>query len=178
MVVVHDLMQVVFPLVYVFQLDVSGQGGLYALLPLVDALDAVDGEDPEVVDPLLEEFVQLGHRQLLPLPLPNDLANLLQTSLPRLDGGHHLLHQGRLLGHLRKLVLYVLQNLHGVVLPVENLGHDLHVALGDVLLVPEFLQIGESLVDGLFLPLLVSAVVGLVSHFVWVSGGVLLSREG
>ena len=61
MVILHDLVQVVFPLIDVLQLEISGQGGLDALLPLVDALDAVDGEDPEVVDPLLKQFIQLGH---------------------------------------------------------------------------------------------------------------------
>lgn len=61
-----------------------------------------------MVDPLLEQFVQLGDGQLLPLPLPDYLPNLLQTSLPRLDGAHHLLHQGGLLAYLRKFMLYVL----------------------------------------------------------------------
>lgn len=52
------------------------------------------------------------------------------------------------------------------------------MTLGDALLVPEFLEVGKGLVDGLLLALLVSTVVGLVADFVWVWGGILLSREG
>jgi hypothetical protein len=71
-----------------------------ALLPLIDALDAVNGEDPQVVDPLLEHLVELVDIDLLLLPLLDDVGDLLQTALPRVDRGHHLLNQGGLLGHL------------------------------------------------------------------------------
>lgn len=43
------------------QFDVAGQHRLNALLPLVNTLDTVDREDPQVVDPLLEQLVELGH---------------------------------------------------------------------------------------------------------------------
>jgi len=177
-IVVQDLMEVVLVIVNILQLDIPRKRRLDTLLPLIDTLDTVDSEYPEMVDPLLKEFVQLGHSHLLLLPLTQDLVDLLQTSLPRIYRGHHLLDQGSLLCHLRKLVLYILQNLHWVVLSVEDLGHDLHVALRNVLLVPQLLEIGESLVDGLLLAFLIFAVVGLVSDFVCVKGDLLLSREG
>lgn len=71
-----------------------------ALLPLVDALNAVNGENPQVVDPLLEHLIELVDIDLLLLPLLDDVGDLLQAALPRVDGGHHLLHQGGLLCHL------------------------------------------------------------------------------
>jgi hypothetical protein len=63
-------------------------------------------------------------------------------------------------------VLDVLQYLHGVVLAVEDLRHDLHVAVGDRLLVPQLFQIRERLVNRLLLPLLVPPHIGLVADFV------------
>lgn len=92
--------------------------------------------------------------------------DLLQASLSRLHRAHDLLDEGGLFGNFRELVLYVLENLHWVVLAVEYLGHDLHVALGNRLLVPQLLEVGESLVDGLLLALFVATHVRLVPHLV------------
>ena len=99
-VVLHDLEEVVPAAAEVLQLDIPGQEGLNALLPLVDALDAVHRKDSQVIDPLLEQLVQLSHRQLLLLPLTYYLSYLLQTGFPRVDRRHYFLHQRGLLGHL------------------------------------------------------------------------------
>lgn len=64
-------------------------------------------------------------------------------------------------------MLDVLQDLHRIVLPVKYLGHDLHMALRNALLVPQLLQVDEGLIDRLFLPLLVFSVVGLIPHLVY-----------
>lgn len=64
-------------------------------------------------------------------------------------------------------MLNVFQDLHRVVLPVEYLGHYLHVALRNTLLVPQLLQVHEGLIDRLFLPLLVFSIVGLIPHLVY-----------
>lgn len=119
-----------------------------------------------MVDAFLEEFVEFGDLQLLLLPLLDDLVDLLEAALARVDGAHDLLDEGGLLCNFRELVLDVLQYLHGVVLAVEDLRHDLHVAVGDGLLVPQLFQIGERLVNRLLLPLLVAPHIGLVADFV------------
>ena len=69
-----------------------------ALLPLIDALDAVNGEDSQMVDPFLEHFVEFIDVDLFLLPLLDDIGDLLHATFPRVDGGHDLLHQGGLLG--------------------------------------------------------------------------------
>ena len=66
-------------------------------------------------------------------------------------------------------MLDILEYFHGVVLAVEDFGHDFHVALGDGLLVPKFLEVGKGLIDGFLLALFVFAQIGLVTNFIWMS---------
>jgi hypothetical protein len=107
-----------------------------------------------------------------------DLQYLLETRLPRLDRCHDLLNQRGLLGDFGKFVFNILQYLHGVVLSVEYLGHDLHMAFGNGLLVPQFLEISEGLVYGFFLPFLIPAQIGFISDFVLLIDHLLFSSEG
>ncbi len=75
-------------------------------------------------------------------------------------------------------MLDILKYFHWVVLAVEDFGHDFHVALRDTLLVPEFFEVCEGLIDSFFLAFLVFAQVGFVTDFVCVGEELLLSREG
>lgn len=65
-------------------------------------------------------------------------------------------------------MLYVLEDFHGVVLPVEDFGHDLHVALWNALVVPKFFQICKCFINCFLLPFLIFAKIGFITNFVYV----------
>ena len=64
-------------------------------------------------------------------------------------------------------MLDILEYLHGVILPIEYLSHDLHVALRYILLIPQFLEIYKSLIDSLFLSLLILSIIRLIPYLIY-----------
>ena len=107
-IVPNNFMKIVASIVNILQLSIPGQKRLNTLLPLINTLNTMHSQYPQMIDPLLKHLVQLIHIQLLLLPLTHNLVYLLYTRLSRLYRWHYLLHQRCLLCYLWKLVLYVL----------------------------------------------------------------------
>lgn len=75
-------------------------------------------------------------------------------------------------------MLDIFEYFHWIVLPVKDFGHDLHVALRNAFFVPKFFEICKSLIDSLFLSLLIFAKIGFVTDFICIFKKLLLSKEG
>jgi len=78
------------------------------------------------------------------------------------------LDKGSLFRNLGEFMLDIFQDFHRVVFSVEDFGHYFHVALRNAFLIPKFLQIGESLVNGLLLPFLVFSQIWLITDFIFI----------
>lgn len=72
----------------------------------------------------------------------------------------------------------ILKNFHGIVLSVEDFGHDLHVAFWNPFLIPQFFEVSEGLINRLLLPLFGLTQIRLIADFVFMGEKVLLSRDG
>lgn len=119
-----------------------------------------------MINPLLEQFIQFLHLDLLLFKLLDDLKNLFETRLTGLYGTHDFLDERCLFGDLGKLMLDILKYFHWVVLSIEDFGHDIHVAFRNTFLIPLLLQISKGNVYCLFLPFLILSLVGLVANFI------------
>ena len=62
-----------------------------------------------------------------------------QTLLSRADRSTDLLDQSCAFTDILKLLFYILEDLGWVVFAIEYPGHDLHVAVRNVALIPQFL---------------------------------------
>ena len=76
-----------------------------------------------------------------------------------------------------KLLFDILEDLGWVVFTIEYPGHDLHVAVRNIALIPQLLQIVKGFVNGLFVLLLVPPGVRLVADLVFIHLYILFSRE-
>lgn len=131
-----------------------------------------------MVNPLLKHFIKFSDVDFILFPLFDDLYYLLKARLARVDRAHDLLDKGGLFCNFRELVFDILKNFHGIVLSVEDFGHDLHVAFWNPFLIPQFFQVSEGLINGLLLPFFSLTQIRLIADFVFMGEKLLLSSEG
>lgn len=88
--------------------------------------------------------------------------DLRNAGFPFVNRTYDFLNHRCLFLNFGVLVSHVIQDLHWVVLPVQNFRHCLHVTLRDLLRIPKGFQFRKSIDYCLFQLLLISFWIGLV----------------
>lgn len=125
MKVIDYFFQIWFPVMNVDGLDFLFKNGLKRLFPLINALNAMDGENSEMWDFLLESFAHFSDVQLFALVLFDNFIDFFQTGFTGLDRWDDFLHQWGFFADLWEFVFNIFKDFHWVVLPIEHFSHQL-----------------------------------------------------